>query len=82
MTEDICSVCYVDTDLVSANEIRSQLDLGGKTPLIMRQGCLDAGVNPHCSGARKNVKQAKQQKRAAKKRKLDDAVSLGRANVS
>ncbi len=77
VTEDICSVCYVNADLVTPNEIRSNRDLGGKTPLIMCRGCLDAGVDPPCSGARKNVQQAKQQKQVSKKRKLDKAVKNG-----
>ena len=78
MTEDICSICYVNTDLVSANEIRSQRDLGGKTPLIMCRVCLDNGIYQPCSSARKNVKQAKQQKQAANKRRLEAAVESGR----
>ena len=67
----------MNTDLVSPNEIRSQHDLGGKTPLIMCRDCLHDSVGPPCSGARNNVKQVKQQKQAAKKSKLDDAVKLG-----
>eukprot|EP00957_Ditylum_brightwellii_P199684 15222327-Ditylum_brightwellii.AAC.1 len=29
VTDDICSVCYIDKDLVSQNEIRQLHDLGG-----------------------------------------------------
>ena len=78
VTDDICSVCYVDADLATPDEIRSKCDLGGKTPLMMCRGCLNLGVDPPCSGARKNVKQAKQQQDAAKKRRMEAAVSKGR----
>jgi len=68
----------VDADLVIPDEIRPKRDLGGKTPVIMCRGCLDAGVDQPCSGAHKNVNQASQQKEATKKRKLDNAVKRGR----
>ena len=80
MTKDICSVCYIEDDLLSPNQIRKvRNDLDGKTPLIMCRGCAqDLAVTVPCSGARRNMKHTKQQKVCAKKRKMDKAVQSGR----
>ena len=79
MTKDICALCYVNDDLVSPNEIKKTVDIGGKIPLTICRGCLDSGLKPPCSaGGRKNVKQAKQQKKAAKKRKHAKVVLVGK----
>ena len=80
ITKDICSVCYIDADLMTPNEIRTiRNDLNGRTPLILCRACArDSSVTVPCSGARKNIKHAKQQQKEAKKRKLDEAVKSGR----
>ena len=79
VTKDICALCYVNDDLVSPNEIKKTVDIGGKIPLTICRGCLDSGLVPPCSaGGRKNVKQAKQQKKAAKKRKHAKVVLVGK----
>ena len=78
VTKDLCSVCYLDEDLLSQDEIRNERDLGGKTPLIICRGCLEGGVDPPCSGARRNISQAKKQKAASKKRGRKAAEKSGR----
>ena len=79
VTKDICALCYVSDDLVAPNEIKKTVNIGGKIPLTICRGCLDSGVDPPCSaGRRKNVKQAKQQKMAAKKRKHAKVVLVGK----
>ena len=82
VTKDICALCYVSDDLVSPNEIMKTRDIGGKVPLTICRGCYDSGVEPPCSaGRRKNVKQAKQQKKATKKRKHAEVALVGRRKV-
>ena len=52
--------------------------MGGKTPLTICKGCLDSGVELPCSEKCQNSMQATLQKKAATKRKLDDATKSGR----
>mmetsp|Transcript_34568 Transcript_34568/g.72913 ORF Transcript_34568/g.72913 Transcript_34568/m.72913 type:complete len:80 (-) Transcript_34568:69-308(-) len=68
-------------DLVTPNEIKKLKDVGGKIPLTICRGCLEADVEPPCSGKRTNVRQATQEKKAAKKRKLDKTVNTGRTKA-
>ena len=76
-------VCYGNDDLVSLNGITQHcclaaLNLGGETPLIMCRSCVNSGVEPPYSGARKNMKQTQQQKKASKKRRMEKVVKGGR----
>ena len=68
----------MNADIVSPEEIIADRDLGGKTPLPICRGCYEDGVEPPCSGARKNIQQAKKQKKKRKKRQSDEAVNSGR----
>eukprot|EP00957_Ditylum_brightwellii_P104974 8000755-Ditylum_brightwellii.AAC.2 len=57
VTDDICSVCYIDEDLVSPTEIRQMCDLGSKTSLITYRACVDnSDIDVPASGAEKNKK--------------------------
>lgn len=78
VTEDICAVCYATGDLVTPDEMKRSLDLGGKTPLTICRCCLESGVEPPCSGGRTNVRQATEQAKATKKRQHAGAVEVGR----
>ena len=68
VTNAICSVCYIDKDLVSPNEIRQLCDLGGKAPVMCR-ACVDnSDIDVPVLGAQKNKKYEKTQKEVNKRR--------------
>ena len=76
MTSDaICAICYVTDDIVSKDEIRNSQDLGGKTPLPMCRGCLEAGIKAPCSGARTNLTHASTQKKQKKRRQMNQTAN-------
>ena len=77
VTKDICAICYVNADIVSPEEMIANCDLGGKSPLPICRGCYDEGADPLFSGARKNVQQAKKQRKKSKKRLLNESVVSG-----
>ena len=64
--------------MVASDELRTKFNLGGKMPLPICRGCFDDGVEPPCSGGRKNVRQAEMQKKQQKKRQRKDAEQRGR----
>jgi hypothetical protein len=75
VTEDICALCYVKDDLVTPNKIKKSVNIGGRISLTICIGCFESRVELPCSaGGCKNAKQAKQQKKATKKRTQDKAV--------
>lgn len=67
----------MNDDLVTPNELMASLDLKGKSPLTICRGCFNSGIEPPSSG-RTNVRQATQQAKVTKKRKLDEAVKTGK----
>ena len=80
VTEDICAVCYVNADLVSPNQIRKERhDIGGKTPLTMRQACVDSpGVTVPFLGKRVNFAQKKRQEKGRKNQQMEETMKSGR----
>ena len=68
----------MDDDLVSPDEIKRSGDVGGKNPLTICRGCFNDGVEPPCTGGRRNVAQTMQQRKNAKKRRHDAVPSAGR----
>ena len=78
MTEDIYAVCYISDELVYLNEIRKTLNVGVKVSLTICRGFFDNGTVPPCSRGRTNIKQMKQEKKVARKRKMNKAVTGGR----
>ena len=82
VSDDVCAICYVEVEdgngMVASVELRTKFNLGGKTPLPICRGCFDDGVEPPCSGGRKNVRQAEMQKKQQKKRQRKDAEERGR----
>ena len=81
LTPDICAICYDKDDIVSADEIRKEKNIGGKNPLLICRYCFDKNIEGPCSGGRNNVKQKKDQAKSAKKRQLDKDVAGGRRKV-
>lgn len=81
LTPDICAICYDMGDIVSADEIRKEKNIGGKNPLLICRYCFDKNIEVPCSGGRTNVKQKKDQAKRAKKRQLDKDVVEGRRKV-
>eukprot|EP00957_Ditylum_brightwellii_P037141 2811372-Ditylum_brightwellii.AAC.1 len=63
VTENVCSICYADDDIVPIDEVRKQYDIGGKTPLPIYRSRFDEGVKSPCLGAWNNVQQENEQKR-------------------
>mmetsp|Transcript_21870 Transcript_21870/g.47533 ORF Transcript_21870/g.47533 Transcript_21870/m.47533 type:complete len:109 (-) Transcript_21870:34-360(-) len=78
VTIDICAICYENEDIVQADEIRNNRDIGGKNPLLVCRYCFDKGFEIPCSGGRINVKQKHDQDQRTKRRQLDDHVRCGR----
>ena len=78
VTKDICAICYENDDIISADEIRRNRDVGGKNPLLVCRFCFDTGVEIPCSGGRTNSKQKRDQKQATKRKELDESVQAGR----
>ena len=77
ITKDICAICYINADIVSTDEMISNCNLGGKTPLPIFRGCYDAGVDTPFSDARKNIHQAQKQRKRSKKRQSNETVNSG-----
>ena len=77
LTTDICAICYGADDIVSADEIRKNRDIGGKNPLLVCRYCFDKNIEIPCSGGRTNMKEKKDQAQGTKKRQLDAAVQKG-----
>mmetsp|Transcript_38199 Transcript_38199/g.62502 ORF Transcript_38199/g.62502 Transcript_38199/m.62502 type:complete len:137 (-) Transcript_38199:7-417(-) len=77
ITEGICALCYVNDDLVTPNELMKSLNLSRKAPLTICRGCFESGIEPPSSGGRTNVRQAAQQNKVTKKRKVGEAVKAG-----
>ena len=78
VTELICALCYVNDDLVTPNELMKSLNLSVKDPLTICRGCFESGIKPPSSGGRTNARQAAQQNKVTKKRKLGKAVKAGK----
>ena len=78
VTEGMCALYYVNDDLVTPNELMKSLNLSVKDPLTICRGCFESGIKPPSSGGRTNVRQAAQQDKVTKKRKLGGAVKAGR----
>eukprot|EP00957_Ditylum_brightwellii_P184966 14086419-Ditylum_brightwellii.AAC.2 len=51
VTENICSICYADDDIVPIDEVRKQYNMGVKMPLPICRLCFDKGVKTPCLGA-------------------------------
>lgn len=67
----------MNADIIPPEEIIENHDLSGKMPLPICRGCYEDGAEPPFSGARKNLQQAKNQKKKSKKRQSNEAVSSG-----
>ena len=77
LTPDICAICYDTDDIVSADEICKERDMGGKNPLLVCRYCFDKNIEIPCSGGRTNMKEKKDQGQRTKKRQLDESVQQG-----
>ena len=78
VTDDICAICYENVDIVSADEIRKERDIGGKNPLLICRYCFDSNVEIPCSGGRTNMKQKSDQAKRTKRKQLDESEKSGR----
>jgi hypothetical protein len=78
LTPDICAICYDTDDIVSADEICKERDMGGKNPLLVCRYCFDKNIEMPCSGGRSTtMKEKKDQGQRTKKRQLDESVQQG-----
>ena len=64
--------------MVSADEIRSKRDIGGKVPLMICRYCFDQKVEIPCSGGRINSSQKRRQKQQSKRKQLAKSIDSGR----
>lgn len=78
VTTDVCAICYSQHDIVSAEEIKTRRDVGGKNPLLVCRACFDLNVKIPTSGGSSNKRQKKSQQKKRKKRQLHTAVAQGR----
>ena len=77
-TEDVCSLCYNNTDLMELEAIMtSGRELNGKNPLPVCKDCFDLKVKLPTSGGRSNRVQQSAQEKSTKKRRLSKAVASG-----
>ena len=59
MTDDICTIFYETKDIISADEIRREQDIGGKKPLLVCKYCFNMKVEIPYSGGCSNTKEKK-----------------------
>ena len=77
MTVDICDICYEKEDIVQADKIKKNQDIGDKIPLLVYRYCFDKKFEIPCSCGHSNVKQKNDQVQRTKKRQLDEHVEGG-----
>jgi len=74
--EMCCYCCNVD-DVLAVDEMKTAYDTGGKQPLRLCKFCVSLNIQPPTTNASTNFVEKKDQERAVKKRKQNDAVSKG-----
>eukprot|EP00957_Ditylum_brightwellii_P178997 13634737-Ditylum_brightwellii.AAC.1 len=78
LTKDICASCYEDQGIMSVDDLIVKCNLGGKLPLKICRHCFDNDVTPSCSSkCITNIFQGTRQRKASKKRQMDQAVVSG-----
>ncbi len=78
VTEDVCTICFGNTDMVPVEEIRRERNVGGKNPLLVCRYCFDSNIEIPCSGGRTNFKKKKDQQQSTKRKQLKENVQAGR----
>ncbi len=77
-TQDVCAICFSDTNIVRHEEIMTKRDLKGKNPLVVCRWCFDSGVDVLTAGGKTNISMKKQQEEMSKRKRIHDAVQSGR----
>ena len=71
-----CYCCNID-DVLTVDEMKTAYNTGGKQPLRLCKFCVSLNIQPPTTNASTNFVEKKDQERAVKKRKQNDAVGRG-----
>ena len=80
-TRDVRTISYFPDNIVAADEIRKEHDIGGKNMLLVCRHCFDMNVELPTSSRRSNLHQKQVQTIATLKRQVAKHSSNGRKKV-